>query len=127
MALNQGRYTWRHDSVLIQVEKFISQTINSNVEIYCDAGGRLWTIPPDIVAASDKPDLVIVKRKAKTMIIFELTVQYEKNVQKHQNKCHKYTYVVIDLLNIYFKVKFYAIEIGWKGLISMENSNRLYV
>ncbi len=34
MALDQGRYTWRHDNVLNQVERFISQTIDSDVEIY---------------------------------------------------------------------------------------------
>ncbi len=61
------------------------------------------------------------------MIIFGLTVPYEKNVQKtHQYKCHKYAHLVIDLLNIAFKVKFYAIEIDCRGLISTDNSNRLY-
>ncbi len=60
------------------MEKFISQTIDSSLEIYCDISGGPWTIPPDIVAISGRPDLVIVKRKAKTVIIFELTVPYEK-------------------------------------------------
>ncbi len=102
VALDQGRYTWRYDS---------------DVEIYCDAGGRPWTIPPDIVAASDKPELVIVKRKAKTVIIFELPVLYENNVQKtHQYTCYKCTHLVIDLLNLGLKVKFYAIDIGCRGL-----------
>ncbi len=62
-------YTWRHDSVLSQVENFISQTIDADVEIYCDVRDRPWTIPPDIVATSDRADLVIVKQKAKTVII----------------------------------------------------------
>ncbi len=63
---------------MIQVEKFI----DSDVEIYCDAHDRRWTIPPDIVTTSDRSDLVIVKQKAQTGIIFELTVPYEKNVKK---------------------------------------------
>ncbi len=50
VALDQGRYTWRLDSVLSQVAKFISQTIDSDVKIYCDACDRPWTIPIDIVA-----------------------------------------------------------------------------
>ncbi len=81
LALDQGHYTWRHDSVLSQVEKFINQTIDSDVEIYYHAIGRHWTIPLDIVATSDIPDSVIVKQKAKTVIIFELTVRYEMNIK----------------------------------------------
>ncbi len=46
---------------------------------------------------------------------------------KSQYKCHKYSsHLVIDLSNIAFKVKFYDIEIGCRGFISMDNSNRLY-
>ncbi len=59
LFIDQSRYTWRHHSILSQVEKFISQTIYSDVDIYCDIGGRPWAIPPDIVATSDKPDLVM--------------------------------------------------------------------
>ncbi len=61
VALDQGRHTWRHDSVLSPVEKFINQTIDSDGEIYCVASGGPWTILPDIVATSDRPDLEIVK------------------------------------------------------------------
>ncbi len=54
-------------------------------------------------------------------------MSYEKNVKKkYQYKCHKYTHLVIDLLHIGFKVKFYASEIGCRGLISMKNTNILY-
>ncbi len=44
---------------------------DSNVEIVGDASGRPWTIPPDIVATSDRPGLAIVNRKTKIVIIFE--------------------------------------------------------
>ncbi len=108
-----------------QVREFICQTINSDVEIYYDAGSRPRIIPPDIVATSNRPDLAIIKRKAKTVILFELTVLYQKNVQKdHPYKYYKYAHLAMDLLNIGFKVKFYTIEIDCRELISMENSNR---
>ncbi len=61
VVLDQVSYAWMHNSILSQVEKFISQSIDSDVDIYCDAGGRPSTIPPDSVATSDKLDLVIVK------------------------------------------------------------------
>ncbi len=57
-----------------------------------------------------------------------LTEPCEKNVQKTNShgKCKKYAHLEINLLNIGFKVKFYAIGIDYRGLISMDNSNRLY-
>ncbi len=51
------------------------------------------------------------------MVIFELIVPYEKNV-------HQY-HLVIDLLNIGFKVTFYATEIVSRGLISIDNSDSM--
>ena len=91
-SLDQGRYTWRHDSVLNRIQEIVSKTQDSNVEVFCDAGGRPWTIPPDILPTSDRPDLVILKRETNTILIFELTVPYELNIKKdHQYKCHKYT------------------------------------
>ncbi len=69
-----------------------------------------------------------IDQKAQTVIIFELTVPYGKECPyKTPVKFHKYAHLVIDLLNIVFEVKFYAIEIGCRGLISMNNSNRFYV
>ncbi len=41
--------------------------------------------------------------------------------ENHQYKCHKCAHLMIDLLNIGFKVMFYAIQIVCKGLISMDN------
>ncbi len=35
-------------------------------------------------------------------------------------------HLVEDLLNIDFKVMFYAIDIGWIGLVFMNNLNRTY-
>ena len=46
-SLEQGRYTWRHDSVLTNIANFISCS-NDSIEIHCDAGGKPWTVPPDI-------------------------------------------------------------------------------
>ncbi len=54
------------DCILCKVEKFISQTIYSKVEIYCDTGGKFCIILHGIVATLDRPFLVIVKREAKT-------------------------------------------------------------
>ncbi len=129
VALEQNRYTWRHDSILNQIAQYMKTNCDpeSDTDIYCDAGGRAWTIPPDVLITSDRPDLVILSRKSKTISIFELTVPFENNIKKdHQYKCHKYAHLAIDLQKCDYSVKFYAVEIGCRGLISCENSNRLY-
>ncbi len=69
-STDDGRYIWRHDSVLRKVEKIINQIIDSEGEIYCDASGRCWTIAPDIVATSDRPDLQSEKIPARPMLFY---------------------------------------------------------
>jgi len=117
-------------SLLHQISEFVKSKIESDcdTEIFCDAGGRPWTIPPDILITSDRPDLVILSRKNKSISIFELTVPFENNIKPdHQYKCHKYAQLVIDLSRkCNYQVRFYAVEIGCRGLISLENSNRLH-
>jgi hypothetical protein len=115
-ALNQGRFTWRHDSVLARIATFITSEDSSDLEIYSDAGGRAWTIPPDILPTFNRPDLVTISRSNKRISIFELTVPYERNISKNHNfKCHKCAHLVIDLNNCSFKVKLFAIKIGCRG------------
>ncbi len=48
IALNHGCFTWQHGSVLDRITTFITLVDSSELEIYSDAGGRAWTIPPDI-------------------------------------------------------------------------------
>ena len=125
VALQQGHYTWRHDSVLNKIASFIKSD-DSSVSVFCDANPRPWTIPPDILPTSCWPDLVVISKQKKLISILELTVPYENNIQKeHEYKCQKYTHLAIDLTNCGYKVKFFAVEIGSRGLISKANSNRL--
>ncbi len=127
VALDQGRYTWRHDSVLDRVASFIKDSVSDGSEVHSDAGGRPWTVPPDILPTSDRPDLVVLNREKKTISIFELTVPYENNIAKnHQYKCHKYVPLILDLQRIDFNVKYFAVEIGCRGMISKDNTNRLH-
>ena len=78
--LQQGRYTWRHDSVLYHILDFTKQIVklNSQLEICCDIGERSpVTIPPDILVTTDRPDLVVIDRTNHKIWIFELTVPFE--------------------------------------------------
>ena len=125
--LDQGRYTWRHDSVLNVITEFVNKSENKNIQVHSDLGDKPWTIPPDILATSDRPDLVVLDPCEKCISILELTVPYETNIQsRHQYKCHKYAHLCIDLQSLGFSVKYFAIEIGCRAFISQPNSKRLH-
>ena len=94
VSLFQGRYTWRHDSVLNKIILFLQQHLAGQGKLYGDLDGfRVTnnpptTVPPNILITSARPDIVFVGVE-KNLIILELTIPfnspvYEKS-QQHQN------------------------------------------
>jgi hypothetical protein len=65
-TLDQGRLTWRHNSVLKHIAGCLKSALvgKSTVELYCDLdelqapSGR--SIPADVIVQAQRPDLVIV-------------------------------------------------------------------
>ncbi len=47
LMLDQGRYTWHHDSTLNKITEFVNQVNDSDQIINVDLGENPWTIPPD--------------------------------------------------------------------------------
>ena len=127
VMLDQGRYTWRHDSVLTYIKQFLTSIVPQNSEITSDLNGTHHTIPADILPSSDRPDLTIVNRVKKTIHIFELTVPFEHNIDRqHSYKTNKYASLITDLNSIGYTPIFCAFEVGCRGKISKENSKRLF-
>ena len=130
--LEQGRYTFRHDSVLHVLDKMASDLTSTspNIEVLSDLTNKdenSGTIPPEIIPTVQRPDLVIINRQCKEITIVELTVPYETNIQKEHNyKTEKYQYLISDISSTGYTVTFYAIEIGCRGIITKDNKNRIY-
>jgi len=65
-ALTQGRYTWRHDSVLMKISQLLqsllphSATLNSDLEGLRAESNPPSTIPPSILSTALRPDMVII-------------------------------------------------------------------
>ena len=78
--LNEKRYNYRHDSVLLNIIKSIK---NSEVRrIYADLEGY---ISPSIISGEDKrPDIIIVERD--NVYIFELTIGFETNISTNSER-----------------------------------------
>jgi hypothetical protein len=65
-TLDQGRLTWRHDSVLNHIAGCLKSALvgKSRVELYCDLDGLQapggGSIPADIMVQAQRLDLVII-------------------------------------------------------------------
>ena len=67
VALNQGRYTWHHDSVLPKIVEHIKTYLDSDENLHADLPNHRAsdnppnTIPPEILLTSARPGIVTVK------------------------------------------------------------------
>ena len=126
--LDQGRYTWRHDSVLRKIMDAVKDLKDQSWKIYCDLSDATkaagTTIPPEILPTQQRPDLVLINEGSKSIIIIELSVPFEQNIHKaHEYKENKYASLVHDLQEQGYDTNLFCVEIGSRGLIS--NSNKL--
>ena len=163
VALQQGRYTWRHDSVLSVIchhlHKFwelpatqraveVTMASRSNRFIrFVPAGTTLplqshqrrplssqtlllqandWEFlfdldeqlqfPPEVAVTSLRPDVVILSRSTKTVIMLELTVPLEdRSHLAYDRKSSKYSALVTACEESGFKAHLFPIEVGCLG------------
>ena len=75
--LENGRYTWRHNSVLL----FLANTFSSlnQISVYADLPS--FVSPSLITGDSLRPDLLLLTGK-KVLYILELTLGFETNIQE---------------------------------------------
>ncbi len=123
------RYLWRHNSVLNQMYTLASDHAETNWEIFADmydAKQGISTIPTDIVITNQIPDLVLDNKTKKLITIVELTVCFESEiVNAATRKQNRYASLITDIEQSDFTPSLYTIEIGSRGLVSMENQTRL--
>ena len=101
MYLNDGRYTWRHNSAL----SFISQTLQSikPAKLYVDLPGYLSSCT--ITGASLHLDFLL-STADNILYIIELTVGFETNLDNNAHrKVLKYRPLLTDLAKDYNKNK----------------------
>ena len=124
VSLEQGRYTWRHNSVI----NYIVQNVANNFKVYSDLpehtapGGG--TIPPELCVTSQKPDIVIIDNHNKKLHIFELTCPSEEHIDtRNTEKSNKYAHFSTDITGYSCIVN--CFEVSSKGYISTRNHTTL--
>ena len=129
VSLDQGRYTWRHNSVLLSIIEFIRPVLADGFVLFSDMPGfqapHGGVIPPDILVTTLKPDLFLVNASLSVIVFFELTCPWDDNIlRSHEFKDRKYAPLIADLSRN-FRVHNYSVEISVRGQVSKQNRARL--
>ena len=128
VSLKQSRFTWRHDSVLNHLLKDIKSQLTKQTEVYADLQG--WqvnggTIPADILVCggkSSKPDMVMIDRKTKKILVLELTCSLpQSTTSAHNKKQTNYTQLKLALEEKGFTVGLLPFEVCSNGHITNKN------
>ena len=108
--LEQGRYTWRHNSAL----SFIAQTVQSinSANLYVDLPGYLS--PCTITGDSLRPD-ILISTADNVLYILELTLGFETNNNASRKEL-KYHPLLTDLANDCKQIKFTNLYISSLGI-----------
>ena len=117
--LDEGRFTWRHDSVL----NFLASTLTAvqNSTLYADIPG--FVNPSVITGDRLRPDLLLVTEN-RCLYILELTIGYESNLQVNANrKRQKYLDLIKEQEADYDKVKFVNLSLSTLGVFSRSSEN----
>ena len=113
LYLDQGRYTWRHDSVL----NFIANSLSAlpSYSIYADLPPFLS--PSLVTGDSLRPDLFLIT-KNKTLYICELTIGFETSIQVNSDcKALKYNPLHHSLRSKYCQINFINLSLGALGTV----------
>jgi hypothetical protein len=123
--MDQGKMTWRHDSVLKRIASCLKSALESlsTVELYCDLEGLQalggGSIPASVMAQTQRPDLVILDRSVYVqhrISLVELTCPWDTVARDH--KISRYAGLKEELSNQGWDCGLYSIEIGAWGHIS---------
>jgi hypothetical protein len=125
--LDQGRLTWRHNSVLNHIAGCLKSALvgKSTVELYCDLDGLQapcgGSIPADIMVQAQRPDLVVIDRSVHgrhRIALVELTCPWDPDAKTAEEcKTARYADLKEELSNQGWDCSLYLIEVGARGHI----------
>ena len=119
--LQDGRYTWRHNSVLLHFAKTLSSVANSL--FYADL--PIFPSPSLITGDSLRPDLVLALNNA-TVYVLELTVGFESNIKLNSDrKANKYHSLSGSLQKSFSTVKFVNVSMSALGIFGTSSESFL--
>ena len=129
VALDQGRFTWRHNSVLMNIVTLIRPVLSHGMRLYSDMHGFLapggGSIPPDIIATNLRPEIFFVNESTGEVIIFELTCPWDTNIDRSHNFQEEKISPLVADLSCRFRTYQFSVEISVRGQVTNHNKSRL--
>lgn len=120
-ALHEGRFTWRHDSIVLCIARMLA-SINQSNTVYADTQDKLFPSPSTITGDDLRPDIVLVKDSS--VYILELTVGFETNLERNAiRKREKYKPLLKNLKKSYENVSFLNMSMGAIGTFGKSCAN----
>ena len=116
-SLNEGRWNWRHDSILINIARMLAKI--QDVIVYCDVDGTEFQSPSVITGEIKRPDIVVMK--GKECRILELTVGFETNMVKNSDRKKKHYADLVARLEKDYEVKYFDLSMGGIGAIGKDS------
>ncbi len=130
--LKDGRYTWRHNSVLSHMFT-LAQNLSKETYwiIHSDLHGHnnkcgISTVFTDICFTTQIPDIVMINRLHKIGILIELTVCFETHFEKTtKRKENRYGSLLNGIQSTGFTCELITIEVSSGGLVIVDNRSKL--
>ena len=117
VSLTEGRWNWRHDSILINISRMLSKI--PDIKVYCDVADTEFLTPSIITGDSERPDIVIMKDKECKVV--ELTVGFETNILKNSKRKEARYKDLIERLKKDYNVEYFDLSMGGIGVIGNES------
>ena len=87
---------------------------------------RALQFPSDVALTRLRPDVVILSRTARIVIMGELTVPWEDNVEEaHERKKEKYEELVMQCKECGWRAHCYPFEVGCRGFVARSTTSFL--
>ena len=122
------RFLFRPNSSLSYLVKRITASKEDSMKVYADPEG--WkinggTVPPDLVATGQVPDIVFVDRTNKSIMLLELTCPFDSSARSFKNveirKTDRYERLTLDLQELGYSALNTPLEIGSMAVITARN------
>ena len=101
-----------------------------NITVYADIDEHKMnggSIPSDTLVTKTRPDLVMINRAEKRIDLLELTISYEKNIEKaHLLKKKKYFDLKQTLIRLVGRLTLCHFEVGSRGQVTRRNKSSIY-
>ena len=92
--------------------------VGSDWTVLCDLSSQL-VVPDEIAITLSRPDILMMSRKTKAVILCELTCPWEENAEwAHERKLEKYEELKNQMMDNGWSVRVYAVEVGCRGFVS---------